>query len=46
MDMSFAVKFLSQKIEKNVEIENFEKIKFLMILIVKIKENHQIKLQN
>ena len=44
--MSFGGAFFCQKIEKIDEIENFEKIGFLMILIVKIKENHQIKLQN
>ena len=35
-----------QKCQKVDEIENFEEIKFLMNLTVKIKENHQIKLQN
>ena len=44
--MSFGEGFVSQKIEKIDEIENFEKIGFLMILIVKIKENHQLKFQN
>ena len=40
--MSLGEAFLSQKIEKVDEFENFEEIKFLMILTVKIKENHQI----
>ena len=44
--MSFSEVFFSKKIEKIDEIENFEKIGFLMILIVKIKETHQIKLLN
>ena len=44
--MSFGEGFSRRKIEKIDESDKFEKIKFLMILIVKIKENHQIKLQN
>ena len=44
--MSLGEAFLRQKIEKIDESDKFEKIKFLMILIVKIQLNHQIKLQN